>query len=146
MAPEVALNQPYDERVDVYSFGILFWEILALETPFDKFTMSMFQKTVVRGGTRPKIDPKWPEEISNIIRLCWATDIAKRPDMERVVTVLRNEIQSKGDEEISDIMDASRKSELSLRGNSNFKPIDERHHSSYGGHHSSRHSQQSFTA
>src|SRR5688500_1531551 len=34
MAPEVALGQPYDERVDVYSFCILAWQMFALETPF----------------------------------------------------------------------------------------------------------------
>ena len=34
MAPEVALEKPYNSSVDVYSFGILFWQITSLETPF----------------------------------------------------------------------------------------------------------------
>lgn len=35
MAPEVALKKPYNEKADVYSFGILLYEIVALAPSFD---------------------------------------------------------------------------------------------------------------
>ena len=38
MAPEVAGVRPYNLSVDAYSFGILLWELSALEKPFDGFT------------------------------------------------------------------------------------------------------------
>lgn len=38
MAPEVATVRPYNLSVDAYSFGILLWELSALEKPFDGFT------------------------------------------------------------------------------------------------------------
>lgn len=34
MAPEVLENSPYTQKADVYSFGIVMWEILAREPPF----------------------------------------------------------------------------------------------------------------
>ena len=34
MAPEVALGEPYNETCDVYSFAILFWQLLSLEQPY----------------------------------------------------------------------------------------------------------------
>lgn len=34
MAPEVALGKPYNLKVDVFSFGILLWQMLSLKTPF----------------------------------------------------------------------------------------------------------------
>jgi len=37
MAPEVALGRPYDERVDAYSFGILFWQVCGSKCPFPRF-------------------------------------------------------------------------------------------------------------
>ena len=121
MAVEVALEKPYNEKCDVYSFSLLLWEILKLETPFDKFTMKMFRKSVIEKGYRPGIDPKWPKEVSNLMRQGWG-DAAKRPSMENVCNVLREEISKNSDEEIDDIMDASRKSQLSMRG---FKDYSE---------------------
>jgi serine/threonine protein kinase len=114
MAPEVALDKPYNESVDVYSFSMLLWEILKLETPFAGFTMSMFAKSVTKGGARPKCDPKWPKELTSLITRGWDNDITKRPSMEDVCEYLRDEINRNTDEEICEIMDASRKSEASL--------------------------------
>lgn len=34
MAPEVLAKQPYDEKCDIYSFGVVVWELLTLESPF----------------------------------------------------------------------------------------------------------------
>jgi serine/threonine protein kinase len=114
MATEVALGKPYNETCDVYSFCILLWQILKLETPFDGYTMNMFNKKVVGGGTRPACDPKWPAEITDMMRLGWGVSIKDRPSMDDVCATLRDEIQSKTDEEVDEIMDASRKSEISL--------------------------------
>ena len=114
MAVEVALNQPYNETCDVYSFCILLWQILRLETPFEGFTMNMFDKKVVRGGARPKMDEKWPAEIRNLMKTGWG-DWKHRPSMDDVCTVLREEINRNSDEEVVDTLDASRKSEMSLR-------------------------------
>jgi serine/threonine protein kinase len=34
MAPEVALNKPYTEKVDIYSFGIILWQLASGVVPF----------------------------------------------------------------------------------------------------------------
>jgi serine/threonine protein kinase len=38
MAPEVALNQPYNASCDTYSFCILFWQMLMLKKPFELYS------------------------------------------------------------------------------------------------------------
>ncbi|GAX13043.1 hypothetical protein FisN_2Hh525 [Fistulifera solaris] len=113
MAPEIALHKPYNENVDVYSFCILMWQMFKMETPFEGYNMGMFQKKVVAGGARPAPDSKWPPEINNMLRRGWG-DAKQRPSMEGVCEVLRNEISQNSDEEINEILDASRKSEMSL--------------------------------
>ena len=118
MAPEVGLEKPYNEKVDVYSFGILFWQILSMEIPFSGtgFNVKTFKKLVFEKGARPVPDPKWPAPISALIRSCWSADISERPSMEEVVGILRADITiNSEDEEVFDIMDASRKSEMSLK-------------------------------
>jgi serine/threonine protein kinase len=34
MAPEVALNKPYSEKVDIYSFGVILWQLASGVAPF----------------------------------------------------------------------------------------------------------------
>lgn len=113
MAPEVALQEPYNERADVYSFGILLWQILELSTPFEGFTLALIEKKVVSGGARPKIDLKWPVEIASLISACWHSQLAKRPNMLEVCSALTEEFHSNGDDYMNESADASRKSELS---------------------------------
>jgi serine/threonine protein kinase len=116
MAPEVALCKPYNEMADVYSFGILLFQILALETPFTGLTVNTFPKMVFEKGARPIPDPKWPQSITGLLRKCWSANIKERPSMDDVTHILTEEINTNSDQEIMDIMDVSRKSELSLRG------------------------------
>lgn len=116
MAPEVALDKPYNETADVYSFGILFYQIMSMETPFMGLTVRSFPDKVFKKGYRPVPDPKWPANISDLMGKCWSADITVRPSMTDVAGILMEEITANSDEEILDIMDVSRKSELSLRG------------------------------
>lgn len=52
MAPEVALNSPYNEKVDVYSFAIIAWSLLTQKVPFQDFRKDQFIIRVVNGGQR----------------------------------------------------------------------------------------------
>jgi serine/threonine protein kinase len=112
MAPEVSLGKSYNETCDTFSFAILAWQLFAIETPYEGYGVSMFEKSVIRGGARPKIDPKWGQEIGDFLRKAFV-DNPKRPAMNDACDLLRDEINKLSDEEITDILDASRKSRLS---------------------------------
>jgi serine/threonine protein kinase len=113
MATEVAQERPYNQNVDVYSFCILLWEILTLSQPFENFTFSMLKRKVVEEGFRPKPDDKWPPAISNALRAGWG-DAKKRPSMEEIHDVLRDEINRNSEEGVEDSVDISGKSAASL--------------------------------
>lgn len=85
MAPEVACNDPYDERVDVYSFGILLWQICALTTPFMGMTAKSHAFQVVQQGYRPPLDGSWLNEWCELLEQCWRADARQRPTMEYVL-------------------------------------------------------------
>jgi serine/threonine protein kinase len=122
MAPEVALGKPYNETCDVYSFSILMWQMLKAETPFEHYkSVKSFNAKVFIGGVRPQPDPKWPKDISDLLRNSWSPDIAKRPMMDEVCEALREAINRDTDEELVEIMDASRRSEMSFRNNAKAK-------------------------
>ena len=116
MAPEIALDQPYNETVDVYSFGILLHQMLSLEKPFEGFTAKMMDKMVVRAGQRPKCDSKWSPRIQSLLQNCWNSDISKRPPMRQVLETLSEELSqySVNDLRLSGPADESGKTQHSL--------------------------------
>eukprot|EP01038_Epipyxis_sp_PR26KG_P015147 gene15147-20400_t len=88
MAPEVALEQPYNEKADVYSFGILLWQMASDKIPFHKFTKNLFYSQIVHNNMRPKIDKHWPIDFINLLESCWHYDYLKRPDFHSVIKTL----------------------------------------------------------
>lgn len=88
MAPEVAASKPYNHKVDVYSFGIMLWELLCMKRPYEGMTRESYYERVVYGGERPQIPKKWPIEISKVISECWSSDISTRPNFSDIVTRL----------------------------------------------------------
>mmetsp|Transcript_24913 Transcript_24913/g.57483 ORF Transcript_24913/g.57483 Transcript_24913/m.57483 type:complete len:1009 (-) Transcript_24913:439-3465(-) len=71
MAPEVALSQPYNQKADVYSFGILLWELITYKKPFESLGRDSFYRRVVYGGERPQLHKKWPPNLSKLLSDCW---------------------------------------------------------------------------
>ncbi|EED96300.1 predicted protein [Thalassiosira pseudonana CCMP1335] len=92
MAPEVALNRPYSLSVDAYSFGILFWQLCALTTPYSGYSCKMHADLVVAKGYRPQPDASWPESWSTLMRQCWAADHRSRPSFEHILKVTNEEL------------------------------------------------------
>jgi hypothetical protein len=111
----VALGKPYNETADSYSFAILCWQMFAIETPYEGYNVNMFEKSVIKGGARPKVEDKvgeWGKSVSGFITDCFV-DNPNRPSMLEATELLRGEINNRSDEEITDILDTSRKSQLS---------------------------------
>jgi len=73
----------------------------------------MFNKKVVTGGHRPKCNDKWPDVIGNIMKQGWGP-LAQRPSMGDIADCIRDEINRVSDEEVNEILDISRKSEMSM--------------------------------
>jgi len=93
MAPEVALKLGYGKEVDVYSFGMLLWEICAMDKPFDSIqSVDEFHDLVVLCGRRPSLntDPLWTNSLKNLMCRCWSTDPLDRPNMGEVKALLCN--------------------------------------------------------
>ena len=96
MAPEVGLTLGYSLPSDVYSFGILLWEICALEKPFAHITCSdEFDRSVFEEGERPVTDDCWPETMTKLMNNCWRANPSDRPTMLEVKSNLFHAIPSK---------------------------------------------------
>jgi len=107
MAPEVAKGEPYNHTVDVYSFGILLWQICSLETPFTGFDKLKHNKNVVWGGERPKIKDNLVPNLQSLISYCWSDKIEERPEFEEIADSLRSEITASRRDDNYNTLDVS---------------------------------------
>lgn len=55
MAPEVAFSPYYNEKADVYSFGIVLYQVAALITPFEGYSLYMHEEAILSCGGRPNV-------------------------------------------------------------------------------------------
>ncbi|CAM9852951.1 unnamed protein product [Chrysoparadoxa australica] len=91
MAPEVADCRPYNESCDVYSYGLILWEMAAMRKPFESYGRDIFFEKVVRGGERPSLHQKWPEPFKQLLMQCWANDHHSRPSFAEIVNSIQVE-------------------------------------------------------
>jgi len=108
MAPEVMAQKGYSLSVDVYSFGVILYEMCALKRPFEE-TYNKYKKAnkntkkergnslisdfykAVKGGLKPTDNlenevccPK----LRCLIEACWSHDPSKRPTFDTILTIL----------------------------------------------------------
>ena len=75
---------------DVYAFGLIMWELFTEKQPFPKIKLKELRKFVCEEKSRPKIPDKIPEEIANLIRVCWQEEEEKRPSFSTLIRSLEN--------------------------------------------------------
>ncbi|KAF7458660.1 protein kinase domain-containing protein [Cryptosporidium felis] len=94
MAPEVLTNQIYNEYVDVYSFGMIMYEVLSNRTPYFELGINVNPETLaceIIKGTRPSLNSipnNIPLEVKNIMTRCWDQCPSNRGTMLIIINEL----------------------------------------------------------
>jgi serine/threonine protein kinase len=81
IAPEVIVGKETTFASDIYSIGMLMWEISSGQSPFvENHNYDLAIKII--NGMRPKIIPGTPLEYKELMEQCWDADPEKRPDID----------------------------------------------------------------
>ena len=94
MAPEVALSKPYSGSAEVFSFGLILWQLASHDRPFRGLSEADHTRRVAKGGERPPLPSSWPPALKQLLRDCWRAEPSERPDFSSVVHALEKLLQS----------------------------------------------------
>ncbi|KAG1238037.1 hypothetical protein G6F35_000519 [Rhizopus arrhizus] len=88
MAPELIKGQYYDDKVDIWSLGILLVEMAQNNPPYVELPPLKALYLIASNGIPPLQEPeRWSDEFKDFLQLCITLDPAQRPDAN---TLLRH--------------------------------------------------------
>ncbi|KAJ7543878.1 hypothetical protein O6H91_09G057100 [Diphasiastrum complanatum] len=91
MAPELlnGNSSKVCEKVDVFSFGIVMWELLTGEEPYADLHYGAIIGGIVNNTLRPTV-PKWCDSAwKSLMERCWSADPLQRPSFAEIAYELR---------------------------------------------------------
>ncbi|RHZ57521.1 hypothetical protein Glove_386g42 [Diversispora epigaea] len=96
IAPELLCKRNYTTKSDMYSLGIIMWEVITGETPFNnhKFNSNSDLVLAIIDGYRPKIYKYIPYEYATLMKQCWDANPDNRPDAYKICDKINPLIQS----------------------------------------------------
>ncbi|KAM3297356.1 hypothetical protein ACQJBY_039302 [Aegilops geniculata] len=92
MAPELlnGSSSKVSEKVDVFSFGIVLWEILTGEEPYANMHYGAIIGGIVNNTLRPPVPANCGPEWRRLMEQCWSPDPAQRPAFTEIAARLQS--------------------------------------------------------
>eukprot|EP00047_Mylnosiga_fluctuans_P000470 m.193244 g.193244 ORF g.193244 m.193244 type:complete len:1071 (+) comp10069_c6_seq2:105-3317(+) len=91
MAPEVMQGGAYGPSADVYSFGIVLWEIAAQQLPWQGYDVMCDLLPAVLAGMRPVRNRSWPGAYVDLMNRCWFTQSDARCTFAEALAILERD-------------------------------------------------------
>lgn len=110
VAPEVLLEKPYTPASDVYSFGIVMYEMFSGLPPYLDRNHDVSLALDVCRGLRPQFQIKITQLLEDLINRCWSVEPLQRPTVKELSKILGDwwtEIRNKKDTEFTQQVQAT---------------------------------------
>eukprot|EP01117_Protostelium_nocturnum_P012650 TRINITY_DN4657_c0_g1_i2.p1 TRINITY_DN4657_c0_g1~~TRINITY_DN4657_c0_g1_i2.p1 ORF type:complete len:865 (-),score=221.17 TRINITY_DN4657_c0_g1_i2:71-2665(-) len=88
MSPEAIMQRQYSSKSDVWSYGVLIWEVWEISDPFPDMTAVEAAVAVSSHGQRLPISPGTPTKLEDLMNACWQHKPADRPNFAQICNYL----------------------------------------------------------
>ncbi|XP_074651356.1 mitogen-activated protein kinase kinase kinase 13-A-like [Tubulanus polymorphus] len=85
MAPEVIRNEPCSEKVDIWSYGVVLWELMTGEIPYKDVDSSAIIWGVGSNSLHLPVPTTLPEGFKLLMRQCWNAKPRNRPSFRQIL-------------------------------------------------------------
>ena len=96
MAPEIFQGQKYTKKSDLYSFGMIMWELMTGRRPFWDQNRDTELIIKIYDGLRPPIITNAPKDYVKLMQECWKPNPRERSDdnyiIDKLYEILDNEV------------------------------------------------------
>ena len=87
MAPELIVSNDYDNKVDVYSYAMILFEMNECVRAYKGLKLNDIFTKVINNQLRPEFTDITPEPMQKLIRKCWAHNPDERPTFDEIFDV-----------------------------------------------------------
>ncbi|CAG9334940.1 unnamed protein product [Blepharisma stoltei] len=95
LSPEIIQNKPYSFKSDIWSLGVLLYELCALRPPFDGNSIHQLSLNIVKGNYSP-IANQYSRDLKNLIGQMLSIDPGRRPSLAQILRMnfIKEKIQN----------------------------------------------------
>ncbi|PKY56732.1 kinase-like protein [Rhizophagus irregularis] len=105
VAPEILLRQLHTKASDIYSFGIIMWEVTSSQPPFyetDETAYDFNLALSICDGKRPQVIKGTPACYVELMKKCWDPDPSKRPTAQEMAEIFNKWTQIFSKDELNE--------------------------------------------
>ena len=94
ISPEILENKRYDSKADIWSLGVLLYEMATFKMPFDANSLPLLSIRLLRGIYTP-ISSIYSKELREIVSKCLSLNPSKRPTIQQILQmpIIQNRIK-----------------------------------------------------
>jgi serine/threonine protein kinase len=85
MAPEIILNRGYNQKIDCYSWAMVFYEMLCLQKPYASYNREVHKILVCENEDRPRPTADVPAMAQSLLERAWAQEPGDRLAMAEIL-------------------------------------------------------------